>query len=147
MASSKKLTNILTDLVPKRLATVESSFKKTESSPRKGEKFFLALKINLDIQLKDGKEENAEKTVKIITTGNADVFTGLTDDPNEKRQLAEIVVKVESIYHAHVSTTEEDIKKNSDFFKAQSSITVYNTIRSLVANTDFYNMPLPLPRD
>ena len=147
MASPKKLTNILTDLVPKRLATIESSFKKTESSPRKGEKFFLDLKINLDIQLKDGKEENAEKTVKIITTGNADVFTGLPDDPNEKRQLAEFVVKVESIYQAHANTTEDDIKKNSDFFKAQSSITVYNTIRSLVANTDFYNMPLPLPRE
>lgn len=141
------ISSILTDLMPKRLATVESSFKKTDSTPRKGEKFFLDLKINLDIQLKSGKEENAEKTVKIITTGNANVFTGLTEDPNAKRQLAEFVVKVETIYHAHAKTTEEDLKNNSDFFKGQSSIVVYNTLRSLVAHTDFYNMPLPVPRE
>ncbi len=147
MAGSKQLTSILKNLTPKRMATVESSFEKTGLSPRKGEKLFLNLKMNLDINLTSGKEESSEKTVKIITTGNANVFTGLPDAPKERRQLAECLVKIETVYQAHTNTTKEDLKKHSEFFKGQSSVGVHYALRSLVANTDFHDMPLPLPSD
>lgn len=145
MASNKSITSILTDLSPKRLAVIESSFRKTAETPRKGERFFLELKLNLDIGLTGGRNESDEKRVRIVTTGNANVFSGTLDAPNEKRQLAECLVKVETMYEAKPNTTEDDLKRHGSFFTSHSSIAIYSAIRSLVANTDFHNMPLPLP--
>lgn len=147
MAKLKPITTILVELMPRRMATIESSFKKTDHAPRKGDKLSLKLSMNLDITLKTPSQKNANKWVQVISNGNADVFAGNSEKEKDNQLLAKCFVKIESLYDACPDTEEEELKNHTEHFMCQSAIAIRDALRSLVASTDFHNMPLPFPNN
>ncbi len=147
MTPTKSISDLLVNLTPKRISVTESSYKKTNITPQKSDQLLLKhnIRSNIRLNIQKGKEENL--TVLVLSEGNADVFAGSPGNTEEKRQSAECHVSVETVYTAKPGTTEGDLKEHQEFFKGQSSITVYNALRSLVAHTDFHGMPLPLQTD
>lgn len=147
MAKLKPITDILIELMPRKMATIESSFKKTNHAPRKGDSLSLKLSMNLDITLRNPGQDGASKQVQVISKGNADVFAAGPEKGGGNQLLAECFVKIESLYDACPGTKEEELKKHTEHFMCQSAIAIRDALRSLVASTDFHNMPLPFPRN